>query len=44
MQNSIKIQDLEINYEIIPRKVKYWRLEIKEGRLFLIAPEGFKNH
>jgi len=44
MQKSVKIGDMEIEYEIIPRKVKYWRLELKKGKLFLIAPEGFKNH
>lgn len=44
MQKTVKIQDMEINYEVIPRKVKYWRLEIKEGKLCIIAPEGFNNH
>ncbi len=44
MQSRVKIHDLEVVYEIIPREVKYWRLEIKDGKLRLIAPQGFKNH
>ncbi len=44
MEKSVKIQDMEIKYEIILRKVKYWRLEIKSGKLILITPPMFKDH
>ncbi|MDI6724917.1 MAG: M48 family metallopeptidase [Methanobacterium sp.] len=44
MQKSFKIDNLNIKYDIIPRKVKYWRLEIKYGKLVLITPHGFRNY
>jgi hypothetical protein len=36
-----KINDLDVEYEVIPRKVKYPRLEIKTGSLRVIVPEGY---
>ncbi len=44
MMKTVEIQDLTVEYEIITRKVKYWRLEIKNDRLILISPMGFNNH
>jgi predicted metal-dependent hydrolase len=44
MKKYVEIHDLRVEYEIIPRDVKYWRLEIKEGKLILIAPQGLNNH
>lgn len=41
---TLKVNDLNIKYRVVKRNVKYWRLEIKEENLFLIAPEGYKNH
>lgn len=41
---TLKVNDLNIKYRVVKRNVKYWRLEIKEGDLFLIAPKGYKNH
>lgn len=36
-----RINDLDVEYEVIPRKVKYPRLEIKTGHLRVIVPEGY---
>ncbi|KAF5083943.1 hypothetical protein DSECCO2_83040 [anaerobic digester metagenome] len=36
-----RINDLDVEYEVIPRKVKYPRLEIKTGFLKVIVPEGY---
>lgn len=44
MKKSVKINDIVIEYDIIARNVKYWRLEIKEGRLVLIAPFTHHDH
>jgi predicted metal-dependent hydrolase len=41
---TLKVNDLNIKYSVVKRNVKYWRLEIKEGHLFLIAPKGYENH
>ncbi|WP_414469417.1 M48 family metallopeptidase [Methanobacterium sp. ACI-7] len=41
---TLQIYDLEVKYEIVTRKVKYWRLEIKNGNLILISPPNFSNH
>ncbi|MGF7118050.1 M48 family metallopeptidase [Methanobacterium oryzae] len=41
---TLKVNDLNIKYRVVKRNVKYWRLEIKEENLFLIAPKGYKNH
>lgn len=41
---TLKVNDLNIKYKVVKRNVKYWRLEIKEENLFLIAPKGYKNH
>lgn len=38
---KIRINDLDVEYEVIPRKVKYPRLEIKTGYLRVIVPEGY---
>ena len=44
MKNNVKIYDLDIEYEIIHRKVKYPRLELKTDRLRLVLPLGYENH
>ncbi|MGZ7043510.1 MAG: M48 metallopeptidase family protein [Methanobacterium sp.] len=35
---SVKINDLVVEYDVIIRNVKYWRLEIKDEKLALIIP------
>lgn len=44
MKKSVKIHDLLIEYDIITRNVKYLRLEIKDGKLVVIAPRGWSDH
>jgi predicted metal-dependent hydrolase len=41
---KIKIQDIEVNYHVFHRKVKYARLEIKNGELNLILPPGVNDY
>ncbi len=41
---KIKIHDIEVQYHISHRKVKYARLEIKNGDLNLIMPIGAENY
>lgn len=43
MKKSVEIHDLIFEYEIITRNVKYWRLEFKNDKLILIAPQGNYN-
>jgi predicted metal-dependent hydrolase len=40
MKKSIKIHDLVIEYNVIIRNVKYWRLEIKDEKLVIIMPQS----
>lgn len=44
MKRSIKIHDLLIEYDIITRNVKYWRLEIKDEKLIVITPQRLSDH
>ncbi|WP_321419876.1 M48 family metallopeptidase [uncultured Methanomethylovorans sp.] len=44
ISSSIKINDSDIPYEVIFRKIKYPRLEYRHGNLKLIAPAGFREH
>ena len=44
MKNKVKIYDLDIEYEVIHRNVKYPRLELKTDKLRLILPEGYNDH
>ncbi len=44
MTNQVCIRDIAVNYEVVHRKIKNPRLEIKTGRLVLILPEGFIDH
>jgi predicted metal-dependent hydrolase len=44
MQKTVKIHDLAVEYTIIQRNVKYWRLELKNEKLVVIAPEGYNDH
>jgi predicted metal-dependent hydrolase len=44
MKNRIKINDLDLEYQVIHRAVKYARLEIKNGDLRLILPSNYSNH
>ncbi len=42
--NSVKIHDMVVEYDIIIRDVKYWRLEIKDEKLVLIMPHKDYDH
>lgn len=44
MQKTVKIYDLDVEYNIVQRNVKYWRLELKNEKLVLIAPYGYDDH
>ncbi|PKL68565.1 MAG: metal-dependent hydrolase [Methanobacteriales archaeon HGW-Methanobacteriales-1] len=44
MSENIFIEDIEIEYSIIRRKIKNPRMEFKTGRLVLILPNNYKNH
>ena len=41
--NKIKINDLQIEYMVSYRDVKYPRLELKTGKLQIIVPKGYRN-
>lgn len=41
---KIKVQDIEVNCQIFHRKVKYSRLEIKNGALNIIMPHGIYDY
>lgn len=43
-KNKLTIKDLEVDYEVVHRKVKYPRLEIKTDLLFVIVPEEYDNY
>jgi len=44
MKKSIKIHDLVIDYIVLTRNVKYWRLEIKDENLVIIMPQNCTMH
>jgi len=44
MKKSFKIDDLDLEYQVIHRDVKYARLEIKNGDLRLIIPSTYSNY
>ncbi|HMK54833.1 MAG TPA: M48 family metallopeptidase [Methanobacteriaceae archaeon] len=41
---KIKIQDPDLEYHLFHRRVKYARIEIKNGDIHLIMPHGADNH
>ncbi|MGB9978498.1 M48 family metallopeptidase [Methanobacterium sp.] len=41
---TVKIYDLNVEYDIVHRNVKYWRLELKNEKLRIIAPEGYGDY
>lgn len=41
---KIKINDIEVTYHVFHRKVKYARLEIKDGILNLVMPIGHNDY
>jgi predicted metal-dependent hydrolase len=43
MKKQIKINDLDMEYQVIRRDVKYARLEIKNGDLRIIVPSNYSN-
>jgi predicted metal-dependent hydrolase len=43
MIKKVKIQDIEVEYEVIHRKVKYARLEIKTDKIRLIIPLNYNE-
>lgn len=42
-KNKLNIKELEVDYEVVRRKVKYPRLEIKTDFLLVIVPEDYDN-
>jgi predicted metal-dependent hydrolase len=44
MKKRIKINDLDLEYQVIHRDVKYARLEIKNGDLRLIIPLNYSDY
>ncbi len=40
---KFKIKDLAVDYEVIHRNIKYPRLEVKTGYLYVILPRGYNN-
>jgi predicted metal-dependent hydrolase len=44
MTNQVIIKDIEVNYEVVHRRIKNPRLETKTGKLVLILPEGYYDH
>lgn len=40
--HTIKIKDIELEYSVEYRKVKYTRYELKNGKLFLVVPKKSK--
>lgn len=44
MQKTVKIYDLDIEYDVVQRNVKYWRLELKNQKLIIVAPEGYTDY
>ena len=38
--HTIKIRDIELEYSVDYRKVKYTRYELKNGKLFLLSSKG----
>lgn len=43
MPNRATVRDIKIDYSVVPRQIKYPRLELKTGSLILVVPKGFKN-
>lgn len=43
MPNKATVRDIKIDYSVVPRRIKYPRLELKTGSLILVVPKGFKN-
>lgn len=43
MAEKAKIQELDVEYKIAYRNIKYPRLEFKTGNLLLILPKNYKN-
>ncbi|MDD3984532.1 MAG: M48 family metallopeptidase [Methanobacterium sp.] len=43
MIKKVKIQDMEVEYEVFHRKVKYTRLEIKTDKLRIIMPLNYNK-
>jgi hypothetical protein len=43
MVQTIKIKNKSVCFTVEHRKIKHPRLELKTGKLVVIAPEGFKN-
>ncbi len=41
--NKIRINDIDVEYSVVYRKVKYIRYELKQGKLLLILPKQNKE-
>lgn len=44
MGKQVRIYNLDINYDIIHRDIKFPRLEFRTGKLCLILPKKFRNY
>lgn len=44
LTSSIRINDADIPYEVISRKIRCARLEFRRGCLKLVVPSGFNEH
>ncbi|KXB02729.1 hypothetical protein AKJ47_03255 [candidate division MSBL1 archaeon SCGC-AAA261G05] len=43
MGDKAKIDDMNLEYEIVHRNIKYPRLEFKTGNLLLVLPRGYED-
>lgn len=41
---TVKIYDMDVEYDVIQRNVKYWRLELKNGKLIIISPKKYGDY
>jgi len=44
MTTQVKIYDMDVEYDVVQRDVKYPRLELKLGNLLVVLPKGYRNH
>jgi len=44
MEKQVKIYNLDINYDVIHRDIKFPRLEFRTGKLCLILPENYTEY
>lgn len=44
MTTQVKIYDMDVEYDVVHRDIKYPRLELKMGNLLVVLPKGYRNH